>query len=257
MPVPVIIEKISCLLVLFLVASCTGSKKTGTSGTSGKTISEETRQEEARYMPADTEPAVPDTTFLRYGLVDMARLDPTIPIRLAYAAADNFTGKVLYKQLRTAWLRPEAAAMLTEAQKRLRERRPELSLIIYDAARPFHVQEEMWNLVKGTPMRYYVANPKKGGGLHNYAMAVDVTLIDGSGHPLPMGSPYDSPVEESHITGEEALLAAGKITKEAYDNRLLLRNVMRAAGFRTIQREWWHFNACTLKEAREKYPLIP
>lgn len=250
-------ERFVCLFALFFVVAYNGTKQSDTVVMPGKIIAKDSVQEEVRLRSADTVSVVPDTAFLRYGLVDMARVSPSIPIRLVYATPDNFTGKILYKDVKTAWLRPEAASMLADAQKRLKEKRPELSLVIYDAARPFHIQEEMWNAVRGTPMRYYVANPNKGGGLHNYAMAVDVTLIDGNENPLPMGSPYDSPVEESHITGEETLLARGKITKEAYDNRLLLRNVMRAAGFRTIQREWWHFNACTLQEARENYPLIP
>lgn len=245
------------LTLVFFVASCTDRKKPEPVAETEIPTAEDSLREEVGLFPEDTLPAVPDTTYLRYGLVDMARVDSTIPIRLAYATPDNFTGKILYNDVKTAWLRPEAAAMLTNAQRLLKEEHPEYSLIIYDAARPFHVQQEMWNAVKGTPMRYYVANPDKGGGLHNYAMAVDVALVDKNGYALPMGSPYDSPVEESHITEEESLLATGKITKEAYGNRLLLRKVMHLAGFKTIRREWWHFNACTLKDARTNYPLIP
>lgn len=198
-----------------------------------------------------------DTTFIRYGLVNMKVLDSSIPVHLVYSTPDNFTGKILYPNLKSAWLRPEAAAMLVLAQQQLKQLYPELSLIIYDAVRPFHIQQEMWKAVKGTPMRYYVANPNKGGGLHNYGMAVDVTLIDANGNELPMGSPYDSPLAESHITDEKNLLASGKITEEAYSNRLLLRKVMCQAGFKTIRREWWHFNACSLSEAQQMYVLIP
>ena len=31
---------------------------------------------------------------------------------------------------------------------------------------------------------------------------------------------------------------------------------MTGAGFRTVKSEWWHFNACTLEEARKQYKLI-
>ena len=47
------------------------------------------------------------------------------------------------------------------------------------------VQRIMWNLVRGTNKTYYVSNPAKGGGLHNYGMAVDLTIIDASGKLLP------------------------------------------------------------------------
>ena len=38
------------------------------------------------------------------------------------------------------------------------------------------VQQQMWNIVAGTSKSIYVSNPKNGGGLHNYGLAVDITL---------------------------------------------------------------------------------
>ena len=51
-----------------------------------------------------------------------------------YTRADNFTGSVLYSDLREAYLHPDAAKALLKAQKRLKQLRPDLSLKIYDAA---------------------------------------------------------------------------------------------------------------------------
>ena len=87
------------------------------------------------------------------GLVDIGEVDPTIAVHLVYATSDNFAGKVLYRDIRKAFLLPEAAGRLAEAQRKLKLLRPELSLLVYDAARPMKVQQEMWDLVKGTENR--------------------------------------------------------------------------------------------------------
>ena len=70
------------------------------------------------------------------GLVNVGRMDPTLKIDLMYTRADNFTGKVLYEDLQEAYLHPEAAKALLQAQKRLKELYPGYSLIIYDAGSP-------------------------------------------------------------------------------------------------------------------------
>lgn len=44
----------------------------------------------------------------------------------------------------------------------------------------------MWNVVKGTSKYIYVSNPSRGGGLHNYGLAVDISILDDKGTPLPM-----------------------------------------------------------------------
>ena len=73
-----------------------------------------------------------------------------------YARPDNFLGRVLYKDLREAYLHPKAAKALLLAQKELRTLCPELSLIVFDAARPMHIQQQMWNAVAGTEKKIYV-----------------------------------------------------------------------------------------------------
>ena len=89
-----------------------------------------------------------------------------------YARADNFVGRVMYRDLQRAYLLPETAAALKKAQVALQKAHPELSLKVYDAARPMSVQQQMWNMVAGTSKSIYVSNPKNGGGLHNYGLAV-------------------------------------------------------------------------------------
>ena len=190
------------------------------------------------------------------GLTEIVPDDTAILVYLVYATPENFTGKVLYTDLRCAYLLPEVARMLYRASECLRHERPGLRLLIYDAARPMSVQREMWNLVKGTPQYIYVSNPANGGGLHNYGAAVDLTLVDGNGAPLPMGTPFDYFGREAHTDREDELVAQGRITRQELDNRLLLRKVMRQAGFRPLRSEWWHFNAMTRAAARERYRAI-
>ena len=134
---------------------------------------------------------------------------------------------------------------------------PSYSLLIYDAARPMSVQKKMWNVVKGTPKYKYVSNPNRGGGLHNYGLAVDVSIQDSAGRPLPMGTKVDHLGEEAHITQETELVRSGKISETERQNRILLRKVMKEAGFRALPNEWWHFNFCSRDVAKQKYKLIP
>ena len=84
------------------------------------------------------------------GFVNISELDPTIHIELMYTRSDNFTGEILYDDLKEAYLHPDAAHALMQAQKELKQSYPSYSLIVYDAARPMSVQKKMWNVVKGT-----------------------------------------------------------------------------------------------------------
>lgn len=197
-----------------------------------------------------------DSLLAEKGFVDIAALDSTIRVELIYARPDNFMGKAVYEGITKAWLHPDAATKLVKARDILREIAPHYRLIVYDAARPMSVQRRMWALVRGTDKTNYVANPANGGGLHNYGMAVDVSLIDRDGRPLSMGTAVDHFGREAHTDDEEALVNEGLISREEARNRQLLRSVMRQAGFTSIRYEWWHFNACSRPYAREHYAVI-
>ena len=78
---------------------------------------------------------------------------------------------------------------------------------------------------------------------HSRGSTVDLTLFDmNTEKEVDMGGTFDYFGELSHpdYTG---------ITKEQYDNRMLLREVMTKHGFRPLAEEWWHF---TLE--KEPYP---
>jgi D-alanyl-D-alanine dipeptidase len=194
--------------------------------------------------------------FEAVGLVNVTEMDTSISIRLMYATSDNFTGKILYQDLKEAYLHPDAAKALVAAQRSLKRQHPSYTLVVYDASRPIAIQGEMWEAVRGTSGNLYVANPVHGGGLHNYGVAVDVSILDASGQPLPMGTKVDYFGIEAHISNEAELIGQGKITSQEWKNRLLLRRVMREGGFHTISSEWWHFNLCSRETAKQKYVLI-
>lgn len=190
------------------------------------------------------------------GLVDVTRVDSSIRVSLMYGRADNFTGRVLYTDLHTAYLHPEAARALRKAQAELRRLRPDLSLIVFDAARPMSVQQRMYDVVRGTPKNIYVSNPRNGGGLHNYGLAVDITLCDARGDTLPMGTKIDYMGQLAHVKLEGQMRTAGRLSAAALANRRLLRRAMAAGGFKVLSIEWWHFNLRSRAEARARYKVI-
>lgn len=190
------------------------------------------------------------------GLKNIADEVPEVRISLMYTRADNFTGRVLYTSLREAYLHPITMKALKKADERLRQLRPDLRLMVMDATRPMSVQQKMWDAVKNTNQKIYVSNPNNGGGLHNYGLAVDLTLCDLNGDTLTMGVKIDNMTSLSHIDKEDLLLKQGKISREAYDNRRLLREVMRYAGFKPLRTEWWHFNIRTRAQAKQYFKVV-
>lgn len=146
-----------------------------------------------------------------------------------YATSDNFTGLVLYKNP-TAYVRKVIADSLKKVQEELAEKG--LSLLFFDAYRPWSVTHKMWQIV---PDERYAANPAKGSG-HNRGIAVDVTLakID-SGEKLAMPTPFDEFSEKAH---DDYML----LSKEILENRALLKRIMEKHGFSALPTEWWHFS---------------
>ena len=193
----------------------------------------------------------------RIGLQNVGEEIPGVEVYMVYATPYNFMGRVLYKGLDEAYLVPEAMEKLKKANELLRKKRLDLHLVVYDAARPRSIQEQMWKVVENTELQDFVANPNKsGGGAHNYGVAVDVTLVDCTGHPIPMGSEYDYFGDRSRVDLEAKLIENGEINLRDLKNRQLLREIMTEAGWLVEPSEWWHFNAMPLTEASQKLSVI-
>lgn len=193
----------------------------------------------------------------KIGLQNVAEEIPGIEVYMVYATPYNFMGRVLYEGLDEAYLVPEAMEKLKKANELLRKKRMDLHLVVYDAARPRSIQEQMWKVVENTDLEDFVANPNKsGGGPHNYGVAVDVTLVDCTGHPIPMGSEYDYFGDRSRADLEAQLFENGEITRRELLNRRLLREIMTEAGWLVEPSEWWHFNAMPITEASQRLTVI-
>lgn len=193
--------------------------------------------------------------FIEYNLVNIKTIDSTIVVDLPYSTTKNFTGTNLYGNLQEAYTTLEFATMLVLVQKELKSINKNLSIIVLDAARPISVQRFMYEMVKGTDWQNYVANPDKGGR-HNYAMALDVSIVNEKGELLDMGSSFDHFGPTSHIGNEDKLVKDGLMTQQAKENRELLVKLMVKYGFEQISNEWWHFQKYTLNQVKEKYKLL-
>jgi D-alanyl-D-alanine dipeptidase len=193
----------------------------------------------------------------RIGLQNVAEQIPGVEVYMVYATPYNFMGRVLYEGLDEAYLVPEAMEKLRKANELLRKKRMDLHLVIYDAARPRSIQIQMWKVVENTDLQDFVANPyKSGGGAHNYGVAVDVTLVDCTGYPIPMGSEYDYFGDRSRVDLEDELIKKGEINQRELQNRQLLREIMTEAGWLVEPSEWWHINAMPITEASERLTVI-
>lgn len=184
-------------------------------------------------------------------LVDAATVARGLLVKLRYSGTDNFLGQDLYGDLSRCYLARPAAIKLARAARLLARQRPDLRLLAYDCVRPVSVQWAMWRKVRGTPAQAYVADPRKGS-IHSLGCAVDLTLADAKGRPLPMGTPFDhtGPLAQPRL--ERRHLRQGKLTREHVQNRRLLRRVMVRAGFRQLPIEWWHFDCMTPEKARKR-----
>lgn len=194
--------------------------------------------------------------FMKAGLIKISDYDKTIKVDLVNSDSNkNFFRENYYNGLKSAYMQKSVALKLVKAQKILKKKNRNYSILIMDAARPQSVSFKMYNKLKNTSFKRYVANPKTGS-MHNYGAAVDVTIIDQNGNHLDMGiNPfYKNSIEISYMFAQ--MKFNKKLTIVQKRNRDLLKNVMEKAGFRGIKLEWWHFNGYSKSYIRKKYKII-
>lgn len=153
-------------------------------------------------------------------------------VDLRYATDDNFMHRNLYAPygIDRCWLHADAADRLMKIIPLLKERK--LKLVLWDCWRPNAVQKEMWKIM---PDPRYVADPVKGSN-HNRGMAIDCTLADDRGRPLPMPTPFDD-----FSTNADPAYRCDEKGRERCRNRDLQIRLMQAAGFTVNPAEWWHY----------------
>lgn len=171
-------------------------------------------------------------------LIEITPRDFDVDIALAYATPENFTGAPVYRTA-VCYLHRQAAAALREAADAARAL--DLRLRIFDAFRPTEAQ---WMLWTHTPDPDFLADPRRGSP-HSRGVAVDLTLLDATGAPLPMGTEFDAFTPLSHHGNQD-------IPAATQHNRLLLLGLMTQAGWDFYRNEWWHYQ---LFDSRQ-YPLF-
>ena len=153
---------------------------------------------------------------------------PAIDVDLRYATPDNFTGRTIYDHA-VAYLHQDALAALVQAAALATAQG--LRLRVLDAYRPSAAQ---WRLWAALPDPRFVADPRTGS-MHTRGVAVDLTLCDGQGVPLDMGTAFDEMTEQSFH-------GCVDIPLHAQRNRRQLLDLMTLAGWTHHPYEWWHYN---------------
>lgn len=162
------------------------------------------------------------------------------------------------------YLRQQVLERLIAAQQQLQHYRPGWQIQVFDAYRPIAVQQFMVdytfaelvaaqgraiaNLTESEQqaiwqqVHQFWAVPNHDPTTpppHSTGAAIDVTLVDTSGHPVDMGSPIDeiSPRSYPDFFADRPEPDA----QQAHQHRQLLRQIMFSAGFLQHPNEWWHF----------------
>ena len=182
------------------------------------------------------------------GFVLVSDAVPDAILEIRYFSTYNFVGE------RIDGYDAPVAALTAEAAKALRAVSDALEpmgyrLKIYDAYRPAMAVAHFVRWAQDasdTRMKAYFYPDLNKSVLfdrgyigrrsgHSRGSTVDLTLFDmAAGRELDMGGTFDYFGELSHPD------YAG-VTREQYENRMLLRRVMMDHGFRPLSTEWWHF----------------
>lgn len=194
---------------------------------------------------------------------DLVRLEPH-----PYVAA----GAPYGEQASPFRLRRGVIERLLAAQQHLQQHHPQLRLAVFDAWRPLAVQAYMVQHAIGVECERLGLDPSQPGPAleavvaevgrfwappsadprtpppHSTGAAVDLTLIDGEGQPVAMGSEIDAigaVSEPDHWLQQAQALPPGTARDQAlawHRHREALRSAMLQAGFAQHPNEWWHFS---------------
>lgn len=178
-----------------------------------------------------------------------------VALDMKYATDDNFMNQDIYKGFDRCFLSPLAAEMFSKACAVLKRDHPELQFLIWDTLRPRSIQAQFYDHLAGTPFQNYVAAPYPGS-LHNFGMAMDLTLQTRAGQQLDMGTGFDDFRDLAQPKLEKQFLGSGELTQEQLNNRLLLRGLLEDQGFKVLEHEWWHFNALPKDQVHGKHPVL-
>lgn len=157
-------------------------------------------------------------------------------------------------------------------------------LLVYDGWRPYAVQLRLFDeLIKVVARTYpeasseklqeiaskYVSIPSRDESKpspHATGGAVDLTIVDGDGLPLRMGTEFDDFSHAAHTRFYEEKEENGqRLSSEEtvfLRNRRILYNAMTSAGFTNYCYEWWHYDFgdqfwARVRGTNAKYGYVP
>ena len=190
------------------------------------------------------------------GFVLLSDYVPAVIQEIRYYSTYNFVGDRIdgYEQP-CAIMTKEAARVLKEISNKLNVMGYRIK--VFDAYRPATAVRHftLWGVddldLRMKPFFYpdlekqelfrkgYIARKSS----HSRGSTIVLTLLDmKTGKEVDMGSPFDYFSEMSHPDYKG-------VTKEQYENRMFLQDMMVRGGFEPYDCEWWHF---TLRD--EPYP---
>jgi len=210
------------------------------------------------------------------GFVDLKTLDPSIEIEMRYATDWNFTGRPVKGYLANkCYLTREAGMALASAQRELGKQN--LGLLILDCYRPSRAVAQFvaWTKnPKDQSMKsiFYPDEPKheliargyiadKSG--HSRGSTVDLTLVSlNKVQELKKAKlKFNFYEEKTDCRSQKNITTTGQldmgtnfdcfsvlantlnpnISRQAQNNRQLLREALEKVGFVNYDKEWWHF----------------
>lgn len=204
----------------------------------------------ARQLPAMNPPifeVLPISNNPKYAaanLIEIGEIDPSIVIDLQYTRPTTIAKYPLYPENFPALLRPETALRLKLANDKVKQHG--LRLKIWDAYRPPSVQ---WELYEASGRNdTFVANPNNAPSQHSCGTAVDVTLVNIDGSPIPMPTGFDdfTPQASSYFNHAD---------EDVAKNLKILQRAMRESGFHYLPAEWWHYIDANYRKYSETIPL--
>lgn len=195
--------------------------------------------------------------------------EPLVPIPSApFARVDPHPYQRLgapYGHQSPYWLRLGVLEALTAAQNHLQRHHPQWRIQIFDAYRPIAVQAFMVNhaFEELRQQRYprqtdltedqhralmaeviqFWASPSPDPTTpppHSTGAAIDISLVDAKGNPIPMGSPIDEISDRSRP--DYFAPNPDPEAQQFHTHRQILHRAMAAAGFCRHPQEWWHFS---------------
>jgi D-alanyl-D-alanine dipeptidase len=180
--------------------------------------------------------------------VYLTEIIPSLQQDIRYFSHNNFVGRPITGYKRPVCILTRSAAhALLKLQTALNKKN--LGLLVYDCYRPQMAVNDFiqWSqqsedqrmkglfyprIDKRKLFKLNYIAPRSG---HTRGSTVDLTLINlQNNQALDMGTPFDYLDPLSHPDNRD-------VSREQFQNRMLLRTLMIQFGFRPIKTEWWHF----------------